>query len=416
MKILVDQNIPLARELFGSLGKITLVSGRDVAEGYAGLEEFDALAIRSVTRVTPALVDRAVNAKVIGTATIGTDHIDVGYIREANRSRKNPITVLSAPGSNADSVADHVWFALASLTHERGEPLSGGSLGIIGHGNCGSRVARRAEGFGMETFRYDPPLAERDPSFQSDSFEDTIAADFVTLHVPLTRAGESRHPTHHMIGAAQIARMRPTACLINTSRGDVVDSGALVQALTRGSIGGAVLDVYEGEPEPREELIRLPILATPHVAGYAVEAKRRGAIVVHEQMCRGFGLEPQDTRPLLMRGFRPEIGVSVEFGASGSPEAAADAAVRALLARIYDIRATSEELKRTLDRPARGAAFDRMRKDYDVDYGRHELGVYRVGFDDSVGAELRRKVEMRLRGFGCRIVDEGPNYILRVRR
>jgi len=113
MKILVDENIPLARELFGSLGDVTLVSGREVDEHYPGLEELDALAIRSVTEVTPALVDRAVNVKVIGTATIGTDHIDVAYIDGANRSRQNPITVLSAPGSNAESVADHVWFANA---------------------------------------------------------------------------------------------------------------------------------------------------------------------------------------------------------------------------------------------------------------------------------------------------------------
>jgi len=415
MKILVDENIPLARELFGSLGDVTLVSGREVDEHYPGLEELDALAIRSVTEVTPALVDRAVNVKVIGTATIGTDHIDVAYIDGANRSRQNPITVLSAPGSNAESVADHVWFALAALTGERGERLTGRSLGIIGHGNCGSRVARRAEGFGMDVLRYDPPLAERDPSFACDSFEDTIRADFVTLHVPLTREGESRYPTYHMMGATELARMKPSAYLINTSRGAVVDSGALVQAIERGAIAGAVLDVYEGEPEPREELIKLPVLATPHVAGYAIEAKRRGAIVIYEQMCRAFGLEPQDTRPLLMRGFGPPAGLSVEFDAGGPPDAAADAAVRSLLAAVYDIRATSEELKRTLDRPERGAAFDRMRRDFERDYGRHELSVYRVGFDDSVGPELRAGIETRLRGSGCRITEDAPNYILRAR-
>ncbi|MCK4374002.1 MAG: 4-phosphoerythronate dehydrogenase, partial [Candidatus Brocadiae bacterium] len=97
MNILVDENIPLARELFGPLGDMTLVSGRDVDESFPGLEQFDVLAIRSVTKVTPALVDRAVSVKVIATATIGTDHIDLAYIGEANWRRENAVTVLAAP-------------------------------------------------------------------------------------------------------------------------------------------------------------------------------------------------------------------------------------------------------------------------------------------------------------------------------
>jgi DNA-binding response OmpR family regulator len=154
MKILVDENIPLARELFGPLGEVVMVRGRDVDENTPGLETFDALAIRSVTNVTPALVDRAVRARLIGTATIGTDHIDVAYIARANAARRNPISVVSAPGSNADSVADYVLYALAYLTGQQGEPLSERTLGIIGCGNCGRRVAKRAAGFGMEVLRY----------------------------------------------------------------------------------------------------------------------------------------------------------------------------------------------------------------------------------------------------------------------
>jgi len=410
MKILVDENIPLARELFGELGEVTMVAGRDVNEELPGLEEFDALAIRSVTKVTPALVDRAVNARFIGTATIGTDHIDMDYIARANSGRRTPITVVSAPGSNAESVADYVWYALLHLTGAQTGPLRGRTLGIIGNGNCGSRVARRAAGFGMKVLRCDPPLAERDPGFVSDTFEETIAADFVTCHVPLTRQGESAYPTYHLIGGAELASMKPGACLINSSRGAVVDSAALAARLREGNIS-AVLDVFEGEPEPMPELIERASLATPHIAGYAVEAKRRGAIVVYEAMCRAFGVQPRDTSDLLTGGFAPELGVPVAFD-NGPVSQAADAAVRALLSRIYDIGATSRELKATLDSPERGALFDAMRKNYERDYARHELSLYRVGFAEGVGADLRRQITKRLRGFGIRTVDADAHFIL----
>jgi erythronate-4-phosphate dehydrogenase len=411
MRILVDENIPLARELFGPLGEVVLVRGRDVNEQMPGLETFDALAIRSVTDVTPALVDSAVRARFIGTATIGTDHIDVAYIEEANARRATPISVVSAPGSNADSVADYVFYALAHLTGRQERPLGGRSLGIIGHGNCGSRVARRAAGFGMKVVAYDPPLAERDRSFASAAFEEAIASDFVTCHVPLTRQGESAYPTYHMIGQAELACMRPGACLINSSRGAVVDSGALARALKEGAVD-AVLDVYEGEPEPPAELIERAALATPHIAGYAIEAKRRGAVVVYEAMCRAFGLRPRDTTPLLMRGFSPPGGQPVTFSARGEPDAAADRAVRALFSRIYDISATSAELKGTLKSGERGRLFDAMRKDYEKAYARHELAAYTAGFDGSVGEELRRAISRRLGGFGTRVVEDGANYVL----
>lgn len=418
MRILADANIPLVEELFGSLGDITLVEGRDVTEGFPNLDKFDILAIRSVTRVTPGLVDKAVKARIIATATIGTDHVDVPYIQQANHRRRSPIAVLSAPGSNADSVADYIWYALTYLTRDDEVPLSQKSLGIIGVGNCGSRVARRAEGFGMRILRCDPPLAERDPLFRSDAFEDAMGADFVTLHVPLTRLGESNHPTHHMIGKAALSLMKGDAYLLNTSRGAVVDSRAVVRALEGGAIAGAVLDVYEGEPEPAADLIRLPVVATPHIAGYAVEAKRRGATAIYEQVCRVLGVEPQDTRSLLLRGFGPPKGVRVAFrahgeGASGAHDAMdSDGAVRCLMASIHDISATSRELKETLRSGRLGELFDRMRRDYERDYARHELAFYRVGFDESVQPGLRAAVARKLDGFGIEVTDREPHYVL----
>lgn len=412
VKILVDENIPLAQELFGCFGEVTLVPGREITETFPGLDEFDILAIRSVTEVTAGLVDRAANVRIFGTATIGTDHIDLDYIRQANRRRRTPVTVLSAPGSNADSVADYVWYALACLTRDSARPLCDMSLGIIGHGNCGSRVARRAEGFGMAVLRCDPPLAERDPQFASDSLEETLQADFVTLHVPLTRSEESEHPTYHMVGEGELGQMGASACLLNTARGGVVDSAALIKALETGTIGGAVLDVYEGEPEPPQELIGLAALATPHIAGYAAEGRRRGAVSIHNQICRLLAIESLDARSLLLSGFRPPRGLGLAFEDRGSRAATADAAVRALLARTHDIAATSRELKATLGSARRGELFDAMRSNYERDYGRHELAFYRVGFSASVTPDLQEEISRRLRGFGMEVPARDPHYVL----
>ncbi|MFW6189706.1 MAG: 4-phosphoerythronate dehydrogenase [Planctomycetota bacterium] len=414
MKILVDQNIPLADELFGSIGEVTSVSGRAVDAEYPGLEEFDALAIRSVTEVTPALIDAARNVKFIGTATIGTDHIDTDYIERLNASGERSIVVVSAPGSNADSVADWVWYALAHVTGRAGEPLSGSTLGIVGHGNCGSRVAARAAGFGMRILRYDPPLQGRDPEFVSDAFDETMAADFVTCHVPLTRTGESAYPTYHMIDDEALGLMQEDALLVNSSRGAVVDSEALITALDEGRIRAA-LDVYEGEPEPWPELIDRPLIATPHIAGYAVEGKRRGAVMIYEAMCEEFGLEPIDTSPLMTRGFGPEIGVKVEFPTGGAPAQDADGALRALMKCIYDIGATSRKLKGTPGMADRGKLFDRMRKEYAREQERHELALYRASIAESVPTTLRGEITARLRAFGMAVTDEAPHYVLTAR-
>jgi len=412
VKILVDENIPLARELFGTLGEVTLAKGRDVDADYPGLDRYDVLAIRSVTSITPAFVDRARKCGVIGTATIGTDHIDDAYIREANAQREVPIIVFCAPGSNADSVADYVWFCLCHLADVNGLELSRCSLGIVGHGNCGSRVAKRAAGFGMEILRNDPPLAERDPAFASDPLEDTLQADFVTMHVPLTHEGESAHPTYHMMGREQFARMRPDAFFINSSRGAVVDSPALIAALEGGDLAGAVLDVFEGEPEPPEALIRLPDVATPHIAGYAVEAKRRGAVVIYEKTCAMLGVEPIDTVALLSGDFDPPTAAAVLFDAGGPASRAADRAVRRLLKRIYDVAETSKELQDTLGSEERGRLFDAMRKNYRRDYNRHELAMYRVAPAPELPEALWEAVARRLDGFGIAVTAEGPHYVL----
>ena len=411
MLIIADENIPLARELFGRLGKVRTVHGRDINENLPDIEKAEVLAIRSVADITPALIDAAPNVRVIGTATIGTDHIDMDYIEEVNQSRDKPITVFSAPGSNADSVADYIWLALCHLTQGEDVPFSDKSIGIIGVGNCGSRVAKRAEGFGMKVLRNDPPREEQESDFRSDSLEEALQADVVTLHVPLTREGESKYPTYHMIAAEQVDMLRTDAVFMNACRGSVVKSGDLVERLHSDGASSAVLDVYEGEPAPPEELVKLPAISTPHIAGYAVEAKRRGAAVIYRATCQALGVKTGPVEEFLSGDFSPPSGEVVEFDGSGAPDPAADSAVRELFARIHDITEVSDSLKSTVGRDDRGAVFDRLRKEYGQG-ARHELSAYRVGLSDEMDSELREGIECRLAGFGVDVVEEDAHYIL----
>jgi erythronate-4-phosphate dehydrogenase len=407
MRILLDENIPLGRELFGRLGDVVTVTGSRIDAHFPGLADFDVLAIRSTMDVTPALVDAAPKVRAIATATIGTDHIDQAYIAQVNASRERPIEVISAPGSNAASVADYVLRAILELTGGDARPLSAMTLGVVGCGNCGSRVVHRAEGFGMRIVQYDPPRAEREPEFESADFDEVLAADFVTYHVPLIQAGQSEWPTRHMVDADVLARMRGDAWLFNASRGGVVDSDALIAALQSGDIAGAVLDVFEDEPEPVAELIALSRLATPHIAGYAIEAKRRGAVMIFEAICEVFGIFPMDTVPLLMRGFEPPHGQRLSFDVTGDAERDADEAVRIFLAATHDITATSDELKATLGSEDRGAMFGAMRKNYGRDCGRHEAACFTV----SLATDLPG-VAQRLAGFGTRVIDAGAHFVL----
>mgnify|MGYP006287088533 CR=1 FL=1 len=412
MLTIADENIPLARELFGRLGRVRTVHGRDINENLPGIEKAEVLAIRSVADITPSLVDAAQNVRVIGTATIGTDHIDMDYIEEANRTRARPITVFSAPGSNADSVADYIWLALCHLTRGGGVPFSEKSMGIIGVGNCGTRVADRAEGFGMKVLLNDPPREEQEANFRSDPLEEALQADIVTLHVPLTREDESKYPTYHMIASQQLEAMQGDATFMNACRGAVIKSGDLIDRL-RGENGlAAVLDVYEGEPAPPEELVKLPPLATPHIAGYAMEAKRRGAAVIYRATCQALGVKTGPVEELLSGDFSPPSQELVEFDPSGGLDLAADNAVRELFARIHDITEISDSLKSTLDCDDRGAAFDQLRKEYGQG-ARHELSAYRVGLSDEMDSELREGIQRRLTGFDMEVVKEGANYVLR---
>jgi len=292
MVIVADESIPCVPELFGRFGEIRRISGRDIRR--ADLSDAHVLLVRSVTTVNRALLEGS-RVQFIGSATIGIDHVDVEYLRSAG------ITFAYAPGSNADSVAEYVTAAILRLCIRRAERLRGQKVGIVGAGEIGGRLAVRLRLMGFDVLLNDPPRetalweAGRKSDFR-ELGEVLTEADIVSLHVPLVYDGP--HPTIHLFDQSRLEQMKPGSWLLNTSRGAVVDNSALLRSLqeSRGP-AAVVLDVWENEPEPNADLVQKVDLATPHIAGYALDAKVRGTYVLYDALRHHLGFEDNSVTP-----------------------------------------------------------------------------------------------------------------------
>ena len=368
VKIVLDQNIPYAREAFASLGEVRALDGRKIGPGEA--RDADVLILRSVTTVNAALL-RDSRVRFVGTCTIGTDHVDVEALQRLG------VAFASAPGSNANSVAEYVVAALLVLARRSGIRLRGRTLGVVGAGNVGNRVARKAAALGLRVILHDPPLRRRTGDDLYRPLDEIFGADFVTLHVPLTDSGPDA--TRRMVDTRFLGALRRGAALINTSRGPVVDETALADALERGRLAAAVLDVWENEPRIDPTLLARAALATPHIAGYSLDGKAGGTLAVHHALCAFLGRDASwDPAPLLPPPRRARIRLSL---AGREPEDAVGEAVHAL----YDIECDDGALRQALalGPDARAAHFDRLRRDYPI---RREFPSAIVSLDTSPGA------------------------------
>jgi len=373
MKIVVDENIPFGTEAFGRLGEVVTVKGRAISRDI--VRDADALIVRSVTRVDADLLEGSA-VRFVGTATIGFDHVDREYLE------RRGIGFASAPGSNANSVAEYVVAALLVLGRRKGFRLENKTIGIVGVGNVGSRVAQKAEALGMRVLRNDPPLQREtgDPRFLP--LEALFDADIITFHVPLTRSGPDA--TLHLINAALLDRLGRGTILLNTSRGAVADSEALLEAAETGKLGGLVLDVFENEPEINPALVEAADIATPHIAGYSLDGKVNGAAMVYRAACEFFG-KPLEWDPAEAL---PEPPCPELRAAAGRDD---EDALRDLVLAVYDIEADDRRLRKIVSMPSneRGAYFDHLRKTYPV---RREFHNTLVECESGVGERLRGKI------------------------
>lgn len=384
--IIVNRNTPFVAEVFSHIGNVIALDTSGVMR--EAVHDADILIVRSETRVDKNLLEGS-SVQFVGTVTIGTDHIDREYLDSKG------ITFASAPGSNANSVAEYVAAALLTWGARTKQSLRGKSIGIVGVGNVGRKVVNVAKALGMTVLQNDPPLLREtgDPSFLP--LENLMEADFITLHVPLMRTGEDA--TYHLFDEARLAKMKRRSLLINTSRGPVVKTSALREALASGHLSAAILDVWESEPDIDIELLNNVMIGTQHIAGYSLDGKLNALRMVYESVCRHLNLPAEwDT----------DASVPIESVHITLPDNLYDEQeiIRAAACKAYDIELDDALLREMISLPEskRGAYFMKLRAEYRIrrEFFNREVELFPhqthalealqlLGFKTSVKEEVR---------------------------
>jgi len=349
MKIICAASVLYGREAFSTVGDVSVIPDAEISSG--DICTADALITRSKTKVDRTLLAGSA-VKFVGTATAGFDHFDLPYLLESG------IAWTQAPGCNANSVAEYVVAALLYLANRHGFSLEDRTLGVIGVGQVGSRVVRKAEALGITVLQNDPPLRAKTGDAVFLPLDDLLRnADIVTLHVPLTDDGP--WPTAHMADLRFFSQLNPGTIFINAARGEVVDTSALSLALERGVVTNAILDVWENEPTYDAAMLGKVDLGTPHIAGYSLDGKLKGTIQIYRELCHYFEIEPPWVPPQLVPPTYPVVEIDVR-GLSD------DEALREVVRRAYDIESDDRRLRETESLPIdeRGKAFSDLRRNY----------------------------------------------------
>lgn len=338
MKIVVERNVPFIADALRKAGvTVTELAAGEIDR--TAMADADALVTRTRTRCDASLLEGS-RCTLVASATIGLDHVDCEWCRNAG------IEVANAPGCNAPGVAQYV---ISTLVAAFGPELSGRTLGVVGVGHVGSIVARWARQAGMEVLECDPPRQKAEGGDFTDLTTVAARADAITFHVPMTHEGEDA--TWHLADERFFSLLQKKPLIINTARGAVIDNKALLKALDSGLVGKAAIDCWEGEPEISLELLHKAFVATPHIAGYTRSGKARASQIALEAICRHFGLS----------------GLSIDEPVA--PYAPDDLTTQEI-AESYDPIADSEPLRRD------PGAFETLRNTYVL---RPEGGENRVG-------------------------------------
>lgn len=290
MTIIADAHLPFIREYFQSDHELILIEGRKISS--QDVKDAEILLVRSITQVNQQLLEHS-KVKFVGSMTTGDDHIDWQWLEKAG------ITCYTAKGFNALPVANYIISVIATL--EKNKKLfpkkvkTSLKAAVIGAGTIGCLVITNLQSLGFEVIICDPPRAQQEkltPSFSYVPFQELNDLDLITIHVPLTK--NNQYPTYHFIDKEFLLRQKPDCVLINTSRGEVIHSASL---LSHGKHLRWCFDVWENEPHINEDILRRADIATPHIAGYSVESKRRGIEMLY-QAARLRGLIKEAAHPL----------------------------------------------------------------------------------------------------------------------
>ena len=288
LRIIADENIPFLKGVLEPYADVKYMPGNLITRD--SLMNVDALLIRTRTRCDKSLLDGTA-VKFIATATIGFDHIDTEYCESAK------IQWVNAPGCNSSSVQQYLIAALLTHAHKHDFSLNDKTLGIIGVGNVGSKVQAAAQLLGMKVKLNDPPRARKEGSEGFSGLDEILeTCDIITLHVPLLTEREDQ--TFHLFDSRLFGKMKEGSWLINTSRGEVVETNALKTVLSSGKLSGSVIDVWENEPNIDTELLNQAYISTPHIAGYSTDGKANGTALVVQALCKYFDLPLKKYYPL----------------------------------------------------------------------------------------------------------------------
>ncbi len=363
MKIVVDENISFGKEAFSTLGEVVLMHGREITN--SKLKDTDVLIVRSITKVDEKLLD-GTKVKFVGTATIGTDHIDLEYLKSKG------IAFSDAKGCNADAVAEYVFTFIMYASVKYGIDLKGKSIGVVGVGNIGSRIVKLANTLGMKVLKNDPPVKRLTGDNSFCEFDEISGADFITLHVPLNKEGIDK--TVHLLDDNNLEKLNDGAVLINASRGQVIDNLALNKIIEKKHLI-VDLDVWETEPDINVELLKKVEIASPHIAGYSLEGKVNGTVIIYNALCRMLGRQPE---------WSPSMPAIDSDTYSLIKSDSFENTLNNIFAGIYDIRKDDEATRMIGALPVneRGKQFDALRKNYPL---RREFKSYKIKLnpDDS---------------------------------
>ena len=282
MKIIIDNKIPYIKEAVqGIADEVIYAPGKDFTPEL--VRDADALIVRTRTHCNRELLEGS-RVKFIATATIGFDHIDTEYCKQAG------IKWTNAPGCNSASVAQYIQSSLLVWKSIKNRKLDELTIGIIGVGNVGSKVAKVAQDFGMRILRNDLPREEKEGSESFTSLNKIAEeCDIITFHVPLYKEG--KYKTFHLADGNFFRSLKRKPLIINTSRGEVIETNALLNALNSQAISDAIIDVWEHEPEINRELLEKVIIGTPHIAGYSADGKANATRMSLDAICDFFQID-----------------------------------------------------------------------------------------------------------------------------
>jgi erythronate-4-phosphate dehydrogenase len=279
MKIIIDDACYAYSKIFSQFGEITAIAGRSINS--ASLKNADVLIVRSRTQVNQALLEGS-SIKFVGSTVAGLDHVDENYLKDNN------IKFFSAQGCNSMAVAEFVISTIINLAEKHNFNYQDKTLGIIGVGNVGSRLAKKAEYLGIKTLLNDPPRqqCENLPNFVN--LKTALNADIVTFHTPLTFNGE--HPSYKLLNKNNFHHISDKTIVFNSARGGVIDEKIWEKTKTLEN----VIDCWENEPNINQNLQKNAYLASPHIAGHSVDAKFMGSFMVYEALCEFLGEKQQE--------------------------------------------------------------------------------------------------------------------------